>query len=97
MISAALLACAINVSPVTMDAIVRVESGYRPLALHVNHLAGPQPSPRTAEEAAATVRRYLALGYDSIDIGLAQVNSRNLARLGYSIEDALQPCKNIGN
>ena len=77
-----------------MDAVVRVESGYRAFALHVNHLAGPQPSSRTAEEAAATVRHYLALGFN-IDIGPAQVNSRNLARLGYTVEDALDPCKNI--
>jgi len=95
MIAAALLACAINVHPATMDTIVRVESGGRPNSVHINHLAGPQPTPRTPEEAAATIRRYLAIGYDSIDIGLSQLNSRNLARLGYTIEDALEPCKNL--
>lgn len=94
MIAAALLACAANVAPVTLEAIVRVESGGNPLAINVNHLAGPQPHPDTPAEAVATAQRYVALGY-SVDLGLMQVNSRNLAALGLSMEQVLDPCTNL--
>ena len=92
--AAAVLACAINVAPTTMAAIVRVESGGDALALHVNHLTGPQPHAATVQEAASIVRRYIAAGY-TVDIGYSQLNSANLARLGYTVEDALDGCKNI--
>jgi type IV secretion system protein VirB1 len=94
MIVAALLACAMNVAPVTLDAIVRAESGGNPIAINVNHLVGPQPHAVSAADAAALTRRYIAAGY-SVDIGLMQVNSRDLAALGYTIEDALDPCRSI--
>ena len=94
MIPAALLACAMNVAPVTLEAIVQVESGGNPLSLNVNHLAGPQPHPATVAEAVAVAQSYVARGY-SVDLGLMQVNNRNLAALGYSIEDVLDPCTNI--
>ena len=94
MIPAALLACAINVAPVTLEAIVQVESGGNPLALNVNRLAGPQPHPATVAEAVTLAQGYITRGY-SVDLGLMQVNNRNLAALGYSIEDVLDPCTNI--
>jgi len=91
---AALLACAMNVSPVTLEAVVRVESGGNSLALNVNHLQGPQPHPATPAEAVSLAQRYIAQGY-SVDIGLMQVNSRNLPALGYTVEQVLDPCTNI--
>ncbi len=94
MIPPALLACAVNVSPVTLEAIVRVESKGNPLALFVNRYAGRQPRPGTVAEAAGTAESFIAQGY-SVDLGLLQINSRNLARLGYTIEQALDPCMNI--
>jgi type IV secretion system protein VirB1 len=94
MISAALLACAVNVAPTTLEAVVRVESDGNPLAINVNHLPGPQPRPATLAEAVATAQRYVARGY-SVDLGLMQVNSRNLAALDYSIEQVLNPCANV--
>lgn len=94
MITAALLACALNVAPATLDAIIRVESGGNSLALHVNKLTTQPPVPHSIEDAAATTRHYIAAGY-SVDIGIMQVNSRNLMALGYTIEDALDPCRNI--
>jgi type IV secretion system protein VirB1 len=94
MIAAALLACAINVSPVTLKAIVDVESGGNPLALNVNRLRGPQPQPASIAEALRDTETYMALGY-SVDIGLMQVNSRNLGALGFTIQQVLDPCTNI--
>jgi type IV secretion system protein VirB1 len=94
MISAALLACAISVHPVALEAVIRVESGGDPLAINVNGL-GVQPLPaRDAEGAAAIAHTYLKRGY-SVDIGLMQVNSRNLPALGYTVEQVLDPCTNI--
>lgn len=94
MIAAALLACAANVAPVTLEAVMRVESGGNPLAINVNHLPGPQPRPATLAEAVTTAKSYLARGY-SVDLGLMQVNSRNLTALGTTIEQVLDPCANV--
>jgi type IV secretion system protein VirB1 len=94
MIAAALLACAMNVAPVTLEAIIRVESGGRALALNVNGLRGEQPRPISVDDAASTARHYIAMGL-SVDIGLMQVNNRNLAALGYTIEQVLDSCTNI--
>jgi len=93
-IPATLLACALNVSPVTLDAVARVESGGNPLALNVNRLPGPQPHPASVAEAVRIAESYIAKGY-SVDIGLMQVNNRNLPALGYTIEQVLDPCTNI--
>ena len=94
MIPAALLACALNVAPVTLEAVIGVESGGNPLALNVNGLAGPQPHAGTPDEAATLARQYIAAGY-SVDIGLMQINSRNLPALGTTVEQVLDPCTNI--
>jgi phage/plasmid primase-like uncharacterized protein len=94
MITAVLLACAANVAPITLAAVIRVESAGNPLALHVNSSVGPQPHPMTLADAVNLAERAIRLGY-SVDLGLMQVNSRNLAALGYSIRQALDPCTNI--
>jgi type IV secretion system protein VirB1 len=98
MLSAALLSCALNVSPLTLDAIVRVESGHNPIAINVNQtigkpVIGPQ-HPTSAADAAAITRKYIAAGY-SVDVGYTQWNSRNFLKAGVSVEDALEPCRNL--
>ncbi|HUZ64826.1 MAG TPA: lytic transglycosylase domain-containing protein [Acetobacteraceae bacterium] len=94
MIPAALLACAPNVARVTLEAVIRVESGGNPLAIHVNGLR-LQPAPATSAAAAArTAERYILRGY-SVDLGLMQVNSRNLVALGTTVDRVLDPCTNI--
>ena len=94
MIPTALLACALNVSPVTLEAVARVESGGNSLALNVNRLSGPQPHPVSVVEAVRIAESYIARGY-SVDMGLMQVNSRNLPALGYTVEQVLDPCTNV--
>jgi type IV secretion system protein VirB1 len=93
-ISPVLLACAPNVAPVTLQAIIEVESGGNPLALNINGIRVQPTAARDAREAAQVAERYIARGY-SVDIGLMQVNSRNLAALGTTVERALDPCTNI--
>jgi len=85
--------CAPSVAPETVLAIVRTESHEHPFALGVN--GGRQPTPRTnAVDAAATARRYIAAGY-SVDLGLGQINSRNMRALGLTWETVFDPCTNI--
>lgn len=89
-----LLACAPNVAPATLNAIIQVESGGNPLALHVNGADQQPPPARDPAEAARVAETYVDMGY-SVDVGLMQVNTRNLAATGHSIEQALDPCTNI--
>ena len=86
--------CAPSVAPETLAAIAHVESRFDPLAIGVN--AGPRPGrrARNADEAASRARRLLARGAN-LDLGLAQINSDNLAWLRLSVEDAFDPCRNL--
>ncbi|WP_017162355.1 lytic transglycosylase domain-containing protein, partial [Xanthomonas phaseoli] len=51
-------------------------------------------APSDAADAAKLARQMIAKGY-SVDLGLMQVNSRNLGWLGYTVEEMFEPCKNI--
>lgn len=85
--------CAPNVAAQTVAAIVQTESQGNPLALNVNGPRQPRPQ-STASGAAATARQYIAAGY-SVDLGLGQINSRNMRRLGLTWETVFDPCANI--
>lgn len=85
--------CAPSVAPETVIAIVQTESSGEPFALNVN--GGRQPVRQTnAADAAATARRYVAAGY-SVDLGLGQINSRNMRWLGLTWETVFDPCTNV--
>lgn len=86
--------CAPWVAHQTMAAIVKTESGFKPLAIGVNGGARLARQPESKQEAVTTANWLIANGY-SIDLGLGQVNSANLAKTGLSVEDAFDPCKNI--
>ena len=86
--------CAPDLSPRTAALMVRRESAGVPWAIHVN---GPYRLPRPpadAAEAIATARWLGGHGYD-FDIGLLQVNSRNMARFGLSPATMVEPCANL--
>lgn len=86
-------ACAPQVSPQTMLAIVQVESGRNPLAIGLN--GGGRAAQHTDRAMAiAEATRWIAAGR-SVDLGLAQINSRNLRPLGLTIADAFEPCRNL--
>lgn len=88
-----LLWCGAGVHPSTMQAIIRVESGFNPFAIGV--VGGRlQWQPRSAGEALATTRELRRRGVD-FSVGLAQINQRNFARLGLSDWVALDPCANL--
>jgi type IV secretion system protein VirB1 len=87
-------ACAPAVHPATALALVGVESSYNPHAIGVVGGALLR-QPRQKAEALATARALQAGGWD-FSLGLAQINVRNLERLGLTLETALEPCANLG-
>ena len=85
--------CAPTVAPETVLAIIQTESSGEQFALNVN--GGLQPTRQTtAADAATTARRYVAAGY-SVDLGLGQINSRNMRWLGLTWETVFDPCTNV--
>ena len=86
--------CAPQVAPSTMTAIVRVESGGDPLAIHDNTARRSyHPGDRATAEAMAQV--LLAAGH-SIDLGIAQINDINLKAQGLSVHTVFDACTNLG-
>lgn len=85
--------CAPAIAPETMLSLVNAESGFNPLALNVNGAADPAP-PRNKAEAIRIATALIAHGR-SVDLGLAQINSRNLGWLGLTVADAFDPCRNL--
>lgn len=86
--------CAPQVAPVTMMAIVRVESGGNPLAMNVNGKNRLVRQPQSRAQAIAWSEWLISRGY-SVDMGLAQVNSANLRRLNVSAAELFDPCANL--
>lgn len=88
-----LLACAPLVAPATAAALVQTESGGNPHAIGVvdGYLVR---QPRNKAEALATARSLQAQGMD-YSVGLAQINRRNFARLGLTLDSAFEPCANL--
>lgn len=84
--------CAGEVASEAVVPLVVTESGGDDLSINVNH--GPRVRAGSLAEGAALVRRYMAQGY-TVDVGLAQINSTNFARLGVTVEQAFDPCTNL--
>ena len=87
--------CAVaGVAPSTIAAIIKIESGYNPLAINVN---GQIKSPSTADNpqnAAALATTLIAKGFN-IDMGLMQINSSHLKPRHLSATELFDPCRNI--
>lgn len=86
--------CAASVAPETLVSIVQVESGFDPLVIGVNGAAPRRVYPRSLADATDQASRLIASGA-SIDLGLGQINSTNLARLGLTVPDAFDACRNL--
>lgn len=86
--------CAPSVAPKTIAAIVTVESGLNPYAIGVNTGTPVEKQPTTERQAVAMAKALLARGAN-IDLGLAQINSKNLHWLRLSVEEAFDPCSNL--
>ena len=93
-LTALIARCAPHVAPSTMSAIVQVESGGDSLAIGDNTTRRSyHPRARTTAEALA--RRLIAAGH-SIDLGIAQIDDANLARLGLNVHTVFDACANLG-
>lgn len=86
--------CAPGVSAHTLLAVARAESALDPLAIGVNGGVSAPRRPATLTEAAALARTLIDQGKD-LDLGLAQINVRNLAKLGLTPESVFDPCRNL--
>lgn len=85
--------CAPQVSPVTLAAIVRTESGFNPYAIGVVH-GRLVRQPASQAEAVATVHALAAGGWN-FSVGLAQVNRANWPAYGLNEQSAFEPCRNL--
>ncbi len=84
--------CAPEIATEAVVPLVVTESGGDPLRINVNK--GPRVRASSPSQGAAIVRRYMAAGY-TVDVGLAQINSSNFARLGVTPEEVFEPCTNL--
>ncbi len=92
--------CAPNVAPVTMRAIVHVESSARPFIIGYKVIDSNKKvyqlerQPRDQQEAITWAQWFIQHGY-RFDAGPAQVNSVNFARTGLNASNAFDPCTNL--
>ena len=86
--------CAPTIAPATLLSVVQVESRFEPLAIGVNGAPRITVAPTSVDDAVSKASALIAAGR-SVDLGLAQINSRNLAWLGLTVEDAFDPCRNL--
>ena len=78
-----------SVAPITLAAFAQNESGLNPNAVHDN-TTGLSTYPETATAAIALATFLLREGH-SLDLGIMQVNSANLARTGLTVATAFEP------
>ena len=88
-----LMMCAPAVDPVTMAAVVKQESGGRPWVVNNNTT---RESATFESKSAAVAAAATAVGRgESVDMGLVQINSKNLPALGLSVAQVFDPCTNV--
>lgn len=86
--------CAPWVATQTLAAIAETESAFNPFAIGVNGGYRLERQPRSKDEAVKRAKWFVANGY-KVDLGLVQISIANLNALGFSIEDAFDPCQNL--
>ena len=87
------LRCGASVAPSTLASLARTESAFQPLTINDN-TTRTSGVPATRDVAIQIASKLLEAGH-SVDIGLMQINSRNFASLGLTLETAFDPCKSI--
>jgi type IV secretion system protein VirB1 len=85
--------CAPDIHVQTLRSIAAVESSFNPFAIGV--VGGQlQRQPRSFAEAVATARMLETEGLD-YSVGLIQVNRKNFARYGLTLQKAFDICTNL--
>lgn len=93
-LAALVLACASNVHPSTMQALIGHESQYQPYAIGFNSSDRHHSQPNTRDEAIIEAKTLRSQGID-FDAGLAQINVRNWDWLKLNAETVFEPCTNL--
>lgn len=95
--AAAVLALAVQCAPTAprdkLVAIAQTESGLHPLALNDN-TTHRSYTPDTIQQAASFATTLIMQGHN-IDLGLMQINSRNLSHVGLTISGAFDACASL--
>ncbi|WP_241640664.1 lytic transglycosylase domain-containing protein [Rosenbergiella epipactidis] len=87
--------CAPEISPVTMRYLINIESGFQPFSLNINRKLQSQSLLfKDALSAMAMANKLIKQG-ENIDMGLGQINSTTMQRLGLSVADIYDPCTNL--
>lgn len=86
--------CAPAVPPITVNALVRTESSFNPWAIGVNSASRLAKQP-TSFNQAVQIADELLKGKASFDLGLGQINSKNLNYLNLTARQVLDPCTNL--
>jgi hypothetical protein len=79
-------------SPVLIG-IAQTESALNSLAIHDN-TANVSFTPSSDAEAISLAKALLGHGHD-LDLGIGQINTRNLSWTGLTVEAAFDPCRNL--
>lgn len=85
--------CSPTVAPTTMLTLVKTESGRNPLAIGLNG-ARLLAQPKDETQAIAWIR-YLDKNNYNFDVGLGQVNIKNIRKYKLQPEQLLNPCLNL--
>ncbi|MGO9446218.1 MAG: lytic transglycosylase domain-containing protein [Thiobacillaceae bacterium] len=88
-----IMQCAPQVAPVTLAAIVQQESAGWPWTINDN--SSKHHYVLTDKASAIALAKRLIKQSHRIDMGLAQINSSNLAWLGVPVERIFDPCTNL--
>lgn len=86
--------CAPLVTPSTMLALVKTESNGNHLAIGLNGTYKLKYQANNLTEASLWVNYLESHGYN-FDVGLGQINIKNIKKYGYKPVDMLDPCKNL--
>lgn len=85
-----------NIPPALLVAIAKVESGFRPWVMNINHNGQSVRviNPKTYEEAVYYLTYLHQNGYN-YDVGIGQINVANIRRFGINPVSLLDPCNNL--
>jgi len=87
------LTCGPSVHVDTLASVARAESSFNTLAIGDN-TAHRSYAPASLEQAIQTANALIARGH-SLDLGVMQINTKNLRGLRMSVADAFDACKSM--